>query len=62
MHSTIRPFRIQFLAALGGIALVLAACSSSGASTAPSVARSAAASAAGGPSPSRRHPVPSAPT
>ncbi len=51
MHSTNRPFRITFLTAIGGLALVLAACSSSGASTAPSAAApSAAASAvAGGP-------------
>ena len=39
MRSTDRPFRIQLLAALGGVALILAACSSSGASTAPSAAR-----------------------
>ncbi len=54
MHSTTRPFRIQFLTAVGGIALVLAACSSSAATTAPSVAApsvaapSTAASAAAG--------------
>jgi predicted lipoprotein with Yx(FWY)xxD motif len=51
MHSTTRPFRIRVLAAIGGIALVLAACSSSGASTAPSAAApsAAASAAAGGP-------------
>ena len=38
MHSINRPFRIQFLAAIGGVALILAACSSSGATTAPSAA------------------------
>lgn len=45
MHSTIRPFRITFLTAIGGIALVLAACSSSGASTAPSAAAAAPSTA-----------------
>ena len=56
MHSIDRPFRIQFLAALGGVALILAACSSSTASTAPSAAApsvaapsTAASAAAGGP-------------
>jgi predicted lipoprotein with Yx(FWY)xxD motif len=51
MHSTVRPFRIRVLAALGGVALALAACSSSGASSAPSAAAAspaAAASAAAG--------------
>jgi predicted lipoprotein with Yx(FWY)xxD motif len=42
MQSTISPLRIRFLTALGGIALVLAACSSSGASSAPSAAAASA--------------------
>ena len=59
MRSSIRPYRIQFLASLGGLALVLATCSTSGGSAAPSAAApsavapsvaapSAAASAAAG--------------
>jgi len=43
VNSTDRPFRSQLLATLGGIALVLAACSSSGATSAPSVAAPSAA-------------------
>ena len=38
MRPTNRPSRIGFLTAIGGLALVLAACSSTGASTAPSAA------------------------
>ena len=38
MSSTPSTFRIRALAALGGVALFVAACSSSGASTAPSLA------------------------
>ncbi len=43
MRPTNRPFRIGFLTAIGGLALVLAACSGSGASTAPSAAAPSAA-------------------
>lgn len=51
MRSSIRPYRIRFLAAVGGLALVLAACSSSGSSTTPSAAApSAAAPSAAAPS------------
>jgi len=46
MHSTVRPFRIRTLATIGGLALALAACSSSGASPAASSAPTSAASAA----------------
>jgi len=38
MRPTNRPSRIGFLTAIGGLTLVLAACSSTGASTAPSAA------------------------
>ena len=49
MRSSIRPYRIRFVAAVGGLALVLAACSSSGSSIAPSAAApSAAAPSAAG--------------
>jgi len=54
MSSTPTTFRIRALAAIGGVALFVAACSSSGASTAPSLAAAtppptaAASSAAGG--------------
>ncbi len=51
MRTTNRSSRIGFLTAIGGLALVLAACSSSGASTAPSAAApSAAAPSAAAPS------------
>jgi len=43
MSTTGRSSRIGFLTAIGGLALVLAACSSSGASTAPSAAAPSAA-------------------
>ena len=51
MSTTNRSSRIGFLTAIGGLALVLAACSSSGGSTAPSAAApSAAAPSAAAPS------------
>ena len=51
MSTTGRPSRIGFLTAIGGLALVLAACSSSGGSTAPSAAApSVAAPSAAAPS------------
>ena len=51
MPTTGRSSRIGFLTAIGGLALVLAACSSSGASTAPSAAApSVAAPSAAAPS------------
>ena len=43
MRPTVRPTRIGFLTAIGGLALVLAACSSSGSSSAPSAAAPSAA-------------------
>jgi predicted lipoprotein with Yx(FWY)xxD motif len=43
MPTTNRSFRVGFLTAIGGLALVLAACSSSGGSTAPSAAAPSAA-------------------
>ena len=61
MRSTSRSSRIGFLTAIGGLALVLSACSSSGASSAPSAAApSAAAPSAAAPSAAAPSAAPSA--